>query len=113
MEIIKSILKDIDIDMKQIQNIKKQKENKVEALKSYLVTALRSLEVKKIETELGNYGLRESSKVEVIDMNKIPYQFITRKEEITVDKKGLGTFLKEGNELEGARQVKTYSLQIR
>ena len=46
-------------------------------------------------------------------MNKIPYQFITRKEEITVDKKGLGAFLKEGNELEGARQVKTYSLQIR
>lgn len=103
----------VTLEVDRLIAIKKQKENKVEALKSYLVTALRSLEVKKIETELGNYGLRESSKVEVIDMNKIPYQFITRKEEITVDKKGLGTFLKEGNELEGARQVKTYSLQIR
>ena len=34
--------------------------NKAERLKSYLVNTLQSLEMKKIETDLGSYGLRRS-----------------------------------------------------
>lgn len=110
---LQSELEMVTLELERLTAIKKKKENKVESLKTYLISTLQCLEVKKIETELGNYGLRESTKVEILDMNKIPYQFITRKEEVTVDKKGLGIYLKDGNELNGARQVKTYSLQIK
>ena len=69
--------------------------------------------MKKVETELGSYGLRKSSSIEILDIGKIPKEFIRIKEEISVDKKEVGKYIDAGNLLEGARKVETYSLQIK
>ena len=87
--------------------------NKAERLKSYLVSTLQALEMKKIETDLGSYGLRRSSAVDVYDMAALPAEFIRVTEERKADKEKIKEYIKANGELKGARIVDNYSLQIR
>ena len=113
---IKNLLAEAEMakqEAERLTTLRKTKEHKVENLKKYLIAALQGLEVKKVETELGSYGLRKSSSIEILDIGKIPKEFIKIKEEISVDKKEVGKYIDGGNFLEGARKVETYSLQIK
>lgn len=98
----------------RLSKIRKSKENKIENLKKYLLFALQSLEIKKLETDLGSYGVRKNPiSVEILDISKIPQEFLKVKEEISVDKERLKEYFTKGNYLEGARLVESFSLQIR
>ncbi|MCI7681893.1 siphovirus Gp157 family protein [Fusobacterium necrophorum] len=99
-------------EVERLEKMKKRKESKLAFLKKYLVQTMLDLEEKKIETDIGSYGIRKSSKVEVLDITQIPKEFIKVKEEKTVDKVGIGNYLKEFGELPGAKIVENYSLQI-
>lgn len=113
---IKNLLAEAEMakqESERLTSLRKAKEKKVENLKHYLVTALQGLEIKKVETELGSYGLRKSSSVEILDISKIPKEFVRIKEEISIDKKELGRYIDQGNHIEGAVKVENYSLQIR
>jgi hypothetical protein len=46
-------------------------------------------------------------------MNKIPQEYIRKKEELTVDKRGLTGFIKNGEAVDGAALVENYSLHIK
>lgn len=70
------------------------------------------LDEKKIETDLGSYGIRAKSRVEILDMNSLPEEFVKTKIERTADKIKIGEYLKYNRELPGARVVQGYSLQI-
>lgn len=96
----------------RLQKLSKIRANKIERLKNYLVNTLQVLEVKKIETDLGSYGLRKSSRVEV-DMSNLPEEFIRITEERKADKEKIKEYIKVNGELQGARIVDSYSLQIR
>lgn len=96
----------------RLQKLSKIRANKIERLKNYLVNTLQVLEVKKIETDLGSYGLRKSSRVEV-DMSNLPEEFIRITEERKADKEKIKEYIKANGELQGARIVDSYSLQIR
>ena len=87
--------------------------NKAERLKSYLVSTLQALEMKKIETDLGSYGLRRSSAVDVYDMTALPEEFVRVTEERKADKEKIKEYIKTNGELKGVRIVDNYSLQIR
>ena len=78
----------------RLQKLIKTRNNKIERLKSYLVTTLQVLETKKIETDLGSYGLRRSSAVDVYDMSVLPDEFIRVTEEKKADKEKLKNTLK-------------------
>ena len=69
--------------------------------------------VKKIETDLGSYGLRRSSAVDVYDMAALPEEFVRVTEERKADKEKIKEYIKTNGELKGARIVDNYSLQIR
>ena len=97
----------------RLQKLIKTRNNKIERLKSYLVTTLQVLETKKIETDLGSYGLRRSSAVDVYDMAVLPDEFIRVTEERKADKEKIKEYIKANGELKGARIVDNYSLQIR
>ena len=97
----------------RLQKLIKTRSNKIESLKSYLVTTLQVLETKKIETDLGSYGLRRSSAVDVYDMSVLPDEFIRVTEERKADKEKIKEYIKANGELKGARIVDNYSLQIR
>ena len=87
--------------------------NKAERLKSYLVSTLQALEMKKIETDLGSYGPRKSSSVDVYDMAALPEEFVRVTKERKADKEKIKEYIKANGELKGARIVDNYSLQIR
>ena len=97
----------------RLLKLSKVRLNKAERLKSYLVSTLQTLEMKKIETDLGSYGLRRSPAVDVYDMAALPDEFIRVTEERKADKEKIKEYIKANGELKGARIVDNYSLQIR
>lgn len=98
----------------RLQKLVKTRSNKIERLKNYLVATLQILETKKIETDLGSYGIRKSpDKVEVYDLSALPKEFIRIKEEKEPDKEKIKAYIREYGELNGARITCGYSLQIR
>lgn len=100
-------------EIERLEKLKKGKESKVEFLKKYLIQTMLELDEKKIETDLGSYGIRAKSRVEILDMNSLPEEFVKTKIERTADKIKIGEYLKYNRELPGARVVQGYSLQIR
>ena len=110
---IQALNKSAKEEADRLQKLIKTRSNKIERLKSYLVTTLQVLEAKKIETDLGSYGLRRSSAVDVYDIAALPEEFIRVTEERKADKEKIKEYIKANGELKGARIVDNYSLQIR
>ena len=100
-------------EVDRLTKAKKSRERKSKSLKEYLVNTMVVLDKTKIESDLGTYGLRKSHPLEILDMSKIPEEFIKRKEEISVDKRAVSAYIKSGHDIEGAALVEKYSLQIR
>lgn len=103
----------IKIEIDRLSKAKKSRERKLESLKSYLISTMQHLEKTKIETNLGTYGLRKSTVLKVLDMNKIPEEYLKVKKEVSVDKRELKNYIKTGKYTEGAILVENYSLQIK
>ncbi len=98
----------------RLKKVSEVKANKIERLKSYLINTLQVLEVKKIETDLGSYGIRKNPlKVDVYDETALPEEFIRVIEERKPDKEKIKEYIKAKGELKGVRMVESYSLQIR
>lgn len=97
----------------RLYKLSKSKVNKIENLKKYLINIMQTLEKKKIETSLGSYGLRKSSKVEVYDMNLLSKDFLRIKEDIQPDKEKIADYIKLNGEVLGAKIIENYSLQIK
>ena len=100
-------------EYERLQKLYKARENKILRLKNYVISILQELESKKIVTDLGSYGLRRSSSVDVYDMAALPDEFIRVTEERKADKEKIKEYIKANGELKGARIVDNYSLQIR
>ena len=100
-------------EIERLEDVKKNRENKVKSLKGYLKNILMFLDKKKIETELGNYNLRKSSKVEIIDMSKIPEECLRIKQEVLPDKMLIAQKMKNGEKIVGAVIVEDYNLLIK
>lgn len=100
-------------ELERLEYLKKSKDNKIKKLKTYLVNIMLELDEKKIATDIGSYGLRRDTKVDIINENLIPKEFIKTKIEKTCDKIGIANYIKQFGEINGARLVESYSLQIR
>lgn len=101
-------------EVDRLQKLIKIRTNKIERLKSYLISTMQILEQKKIETALGSYGIRKTpDKVEIYDLTVLPKEFIRIKEEKEPDKEKIKAYVKEHGEVAGARITCGYSLQIR
>ena len=103
--------------LKYIQDLKAQSKmakEEADRLKNYLINTLQVLEVKKIETDLGSYGIRKNPlKVDVYDETVLPEEFIRVIEERKPDKEKIKEYIKANGELKGVRMVESYSLQIK
>ncbi|MGL5595730.1 siphovirus Gp157 family protein [Cetobacterium sp.] len=97
----------------RLEKLRKQKEKKVNSLKKYLTDILLNLDKNKIETELGNLGLRKSVSVAIDNLEIIPKKYIQKKVELIPDKRMLSEVLKQGKNIKGAHLEDKYSLQIR
>ncbi len=111
---IQALNKSAKEEADRLQKLIKTRSNKIERLKSYLVATLQVLETKKIETDLGSYGIRKNpDKLEIYDLSALPKEFIKIKEEKEPDKDKIKAYIREYGELNGARITCGYSLQIR
>lgn len=93
--------------------IRKQKEKKVNSLKSYLTGILTNLEKNKVETDLGTLGLRKSVAVAIDNIDLIPKKYIQKKIDLVPDKRALQELLKQGKNIKGVHLEERYSLQVR
>ncbi|WP_407537892.1 siphovirus Gp157 family protein [Cetobacterium somerae] len=96
----------------RLEKLRKQKEKKVISLKKYLTDILLNLDKNKIETELGNLGLRKSVSVAIDNLDLIPKKYIQKKVELVPDKRMLSELLKQGKNIKGVHLEDKYSLQI-
>ncbi|MGL5745865.1 MAG: siphovirus Gp157 family protein [Cetobacterium sp.] len=97
----------------RLEKLRKQKEKKVNSLKKYLADILLNLDKNRIETELGNLGLRKSVSVAIDNLDLIPKKYIQKKIELIPDKRMLSELLKQGKNIKGAHLEDKYTLQIR
>lgn len=103
----------VESELERLEKLKKSKDNKIKRLKDYMINIMIQLNEKKIETDIGSYGLRRSTKVDIIDEKLIPEDFIKIKTERSLDKIGIANYIKQYGEMAGARIVESYSLQIK
>ena len=67
----------------------------------------------KIETPIGNFGLRKSESVDIINPVKIPAQYLNTVVEYKPDKIKIKEAIKSGIEIEGAEIVTNNNLNIK
>ena len=108
---IQADLEQIKIEKQRLDKVKKSKESKYNRLADYIISVMTSLDKAKIETEIGNYALRKSSKVEVIDEKLIPEEYFNIKIEKTVDKISLKEILKS-KDIPGVKLSMGFNLNI-
>lgn len=97
----------------RLERLRKQKEKKINSLKKYLADILLNLDKNKVETELGNLGLRKSVSVAIDNLDLIPKKYIQKKIELVPNKRMLSEILKQGKNIKGVHLEDRYSLQIR
>lgn len=86
---------EIDTRIKELQSLKKTKQNELNAFKGYVVMSMKLLEEPKVEGRFGFITLRKGTeKVEVVDENKIPIEFLKTKTTTSIDLAGIGRCLK-------------------
>jgi hypothetical protein len=86
-------------------------ERKAESLRKYLETYLQG-ETFESEDKTAKVSYRKSEQVEVDDIWKLP-EFLKKYKDPEADKTAIKKWLKEGNELEGARIVTKMNMQVR
>ena len=104
-------LEQIRLEKQRLEKIKKSKESKYEKLSDYIIYIMQTLHKAKIETEIGNYALRKSTKVEVIDEKLIPEEYFNIKVDKSVDKTTLKEVLKS-KEIPGVKLTTGFNLNI-
>ena len=104
-------LEQIRLEKQRLEKIKKSKESKYEKLSDYIIYIMQTLHKAKIETEIGNYALRKSTKVEVIDEKLIPEEYFNIKVDKSVDKIALKEVLKS-KEIPGVKLTTGFNLNI-
>lgn len=88
----------------------KAAKNKADQLKNYLAYAL---EGQKFSTGKCAVSFRKSEQVEILDVEKIPLEYLVETVEVKPDKKTIKALLKEGREINGCRLVENLNTQIK
>ena len=104
-------LEQIKLEKQRLDKIKKSKESKYNKLSDYIISVMTNLDKAKIETDIGNYALRKSTKVEILDEKLIPEEYFNISIDKTVDKLTLKEILKS-QEVPGVRLATGYNLNI-
>ena len=92
---------------------KKANEKKIENLKSYIVSVLKSRDLKKYQTEKNAINIRKSSLIEIIDIDDIDDKYKTVKTTYAPNKAEIKTAILSGKTVDGAKIVEKENLQIK
>lgn len=101
----------IDIEIKRLQELKKQRSNFTQSLKDRLKNAMQAMELTEIKTALNKINFRKSESVEIIDESILPSNVLIY--EPKIDKKKIKEIIKNGGQVFGAKIVENQNLQIK
>ena len=97
------MIENIEAERKRLADLKTKKQARIDSIKKYALECMQSMEVKKIETHLGNMTVRKGAgKVIVDDLTKIPEEYRVTKVEIREDRTAIQKAIKDGQEIPGA-----------
>lgn len=103
----------IDSEIKRLTELKKQRNNAIERLKTTLSTAMQVFEIDELKTPLIKINFRNSESVEIDNLAQLDQKFMVEKVTITPNKGYIKECIKAGEPLEGARLVQNKNLQIK
>jgi hypothetical protein len=116
---IKTVSNDVDAiseEIKRLQALKKAKDNTIQRLKDTVVNAMQIYGLEKVETPTLKLSIRRSEAVIIDDIftkvNPEGY-YMTEKITYTPDKTMIKEAIKRGENIEGARIIENYNLQIK
>jgi hypothetical protein len=116
IHVIKNIESDetmLDNEIKRLKAIKDRKSKNLESLKEYIKVCMEQMNLTKIETPIGNFSLRKSESVNIIDSTKIPSEYVNVVIENKPDKVKIKEALKNKIVIEGAEIVNKNNLNIK
>ncbi len=98
--------------LKQYQDYLKARENKIYALENYCIACMNKLNVDRFEGQLNEIKKRKPVQVvKILDENKIPPEFVTIEQTISVNKSKLKNALKNGD-VEGAELIDSPNVSL-
>ena len=113
--VVKSIDNDITAineEIKRLQALKKRNESIVSRMKEAVVDAMHIYGLEKITSPTLNLSIRRSEAV-IIDDSFDDYTYMVMKVTYTPDKAMIKNAIKKGENIENARIIENYSLQIK
>ena len=101
----------IDAEIKRLQDLKKSRVNTIEKLENALLYSMNLHGIEKIETDTLKISTRKSKSVEVVDIDKLPFNCL--KIEKKAIKSEIKKMLEEGAKIQGAKIVENTSIQFK
>ena len=108
-----SDLEMVTAEIERLTNLKNKMKKEIENFKSYIKFNMKKMELKKVETSLGNISLRQSTVTEIYDEASLPKEFLKEKITYTPSKTEIKKAIESGQEVKGARLVVNTSLTIK
>ena len=103
----------VDAEIERLKAVKERMKKGIEGFKHYIKYNMVQMELKKIETPLGNLSLRQTTATDVYDELVLPKEFLKEKITYTPSKTDIKKALQAGEEVPGARLVINTSLTIK
>ena len=109
-----SDINSIKTEIDRLNKLKKSKENRIKSIKKYTMECLQEINMKKVETTLGNISIRNNAPNVVIEDEKmIDERFLNEITTYTINKTLIKEALKNGEYIIGAHLENSKSLQIK
>ena len=106
IQVIRSLDSDVDAikaEIDRLNKIKRIKENNIKRLREYTKSCMERMEIKKLETPIGNITIRKgTSTLKINDESKLPDKYIEVIQTYKVNKDLLKSDIKSGLDIEGA-----------
>ena len=106
IQVIRSSESDVDAikaEIDRLTKIKRIKENNIKRLREYTKSCMEQMDLKKLETPIGNITVRKgASTLKIDDESKLPDKYIEVIQTYKVNKDLLKSDLKSGLNIEGA-----------
>ena len=108
-----SDLEMVTAEIERLTNLKNKMKKEIENFKDYIKFNMKKMNLKKVETSLGNISLRQSTATEIYDEASLPKEFLKEKITYTPSKTEIKKAIESGQEVKGARLVVNTSLTIK
>ncbi len=106
IQVVRSIEADVDAvknEIDRLTKIKRAKEKHIKKLREYTKSCMEQMNMKKLETPVGNITVRKgTSTLKIDDETKLPDKYLEIVQTYKVDKDLLKADLKAGIEIDGA-----------